>query len=148
MPRFDRHFTRLEAQKRVPWVRGVLERIHQVVDSVNASTSASESPSAGGDWAIDPRERLSPERRALRLSIDEKRELLQGLVNAILGEGIVIQDVRRGLIDFPCWKDGREVLLCYELDDGERIRFWHELDAGFAGRQSLENWCDDAEEAP
>jgi len=34
---------------------------------------------------------------------------------------------------------GREVYLCWKLDDGDRVAFWHELDAGFAGRKIIED---------
>jgi hypothetical protein len=52
-------------------------------------------------------------------------------------EGVQLKDYNRGLIDFPCMRDGRIVLLCWELGEPERIEWWHELEAGFAGRQPL-----------
>ena len=51
--------------------------------------------------------------------------------------GVEVKDHTRGLIDFPCMKSGRVVYLCWQFDDGDEIKFWHELDAGFAGRQEL-----------
>ena len=50
--------------------------------------------------------------------------------------GIVVRDIDRGLIDFPAIRDGREVYLCWELDE-ERIGFWHDLESGYGGRQPL-----------
>jgi hypothetical protein len=41
-----------------------------------------------------------------------------------------------GLVDFPCWMDDREVYLCWKLGEPE-VAHWHEIDAGFAGRQKL-----------
>ncbi|HEY2148651.1 MAG TPA: DUF2203 domain-containing protein [Pirellulales bacterium] len=41
-----------------------------------------------------------------------------------------------GLVDFPTIMDGRVVYLCWKLDEPE-VLFWHELEAGFAGRQAL-----------
>lgn len=49
----------------------------------------------------------------------------------------MIQDVSRGLIDFPAIIGGDEVFLCYELTDGDSITTYHHLDAGYAGRQPL-----------
>ena len=40
------------------------------------------------------------------------------------------------LCDFPCLKDGREVCLCWRLGEPE-VLHWHEVNAGFAGRQPL-----------
>jgi hypothetical protein len=51
--------------------------------------------------------------------------------------GIQLKDYSRGLIDFPCLKDGRVVLLCWQLDDNDELEWWHELEGGFAGRQPL-----------
>jgi hypothetical protein len=51
--------------------------------------------------------------------------------------GIQLKDYDRGLIDFPSMRSGRVVLLCWQLDDGDEILWWHEIEAGFAGRQPL-----------
>jgi hypothetical protein len=49
---------------------------------------------------------------------------------------IVLRDLDRGLVDFPSLRGGREVYLCWEEGEDE-IAFWHEFDAGHAGRQPL-----------
>lgn len=51
--------------------------------------------------------------------------------------GIEIKDPSRGLIDFPSMRGDRVVLLCWQIGDGDEIEWWHEMDAGFAGRQKL-----------
>jgi hypothetical protein len=51
--------------------------------------------------------------------------------------GIELKDHYIGLIDFPCRLNGREVYLCWRLGEAD-VAFWHELDAGFAGRQKLQ----------
>lgn len=50
--------------------------------------------------------------------------------------GIELKDLDHGLIDFPTRRDGRIVFLCWRLGEGD-IAFWHDLDAGFAGRRPL-----------
>jgi hypothetical protein len=57
-------------------------------------------------------------------------------VHEILNRGIEIKDFERGLCDFPSERDGRVVYLCWQRGE-ERIEWWHDLDAGFAGRQPL-----------
>jgi hypothetical protein len=51
--------------------------------------------------------------------------------------GIQLKDYSRGLIDFPSMKEDRVVLLCWQLGEGDRIEWWHEIEAGFSGRQPL-----------
>jgi len=50
--------------------------------------------------------------------------------------GVVLKDVDQGLLDFPHWRRGREVYLCWKLGE-ERINYWHDIDSGYAGRQPL-----------
>ena len=50
--------------------------------------------------------------------------------------GVIIKDFDRGLVDFPHWREGREVLLCWELSE-DRVRFWHDLETGYAGREPI-----------
>jgi hypothetical protein len=50
--------------------------------------------------------------------------------------GVELKDPARGLVDFRSIMEGREVYLCWLLGEDE-VAYWHELDAGFAGRQSL-----------
>lgn len=51
--------------------------------------------------------------------------------------GIQLKDYSRGLIDFPSLKDGRVVLLCWQLGENDKLEWFHELESGFAGRQRL-----------
>ncbi len=51
--------------------------------------------------------------------------------------GVVVRDLESGLCDFRSSRGGRDVYLCWLVDE-EDIRWWHEIDAGFAGRRPLE----------
>lgn len=43
-----------------------------------------------------------------------------------------------GLVDFPAIIDGKEVYLCWKSDEDD-IRYYHDLEAGFAGRKLIPN---------
>ena len=51
--------------------------------------------------------------------------------------GVQLKDFERGLIDFPSLREGRVVLLCWQLGEGDELEWWHDVDAGFAGRTPL-----------
>jgi len=57
-------------------------------------------------------------------------------ISDITSRGIQVKDLDRGLVDFPHLRNGREVFLCWELEDDD-IEFWHEVDSGYAGRERL-----------
>ena len=50
--------------------------------------------------------------------------------------GVELKGIEQGLVDFPTMRDGRVVYLCWQLGEGT-IAYWHEIDAGFSGRQPL-----------
>lgn len=61
-----------------------------------------------------------------------------GKLTTMLSElGIELKDYTRGLIDFPSLRGERVVYLCWQIGDGDEIGWWHEIDAGFAGRRPL-----------
>ncbi|MBV6478710.1 MAG: hypothetical protein HGGPFJEG_01467 [Ignavibacteria bacterium] len=67
----------------------------------------------------------------------EFTELIK-IIKEITELGILIKSIENGLIDFPHVRDnGEEVYLCY-LSGEEKIKFWHSLNDGFAGRRSID----------
>ena len=50
--------------------------------------------------------------------------------------GVEVKDIRKGLCDFPCRREGKLVYLCWHLGE-EKIGFWHDIRKGFQGRQTL-----------
>jgi hypothetical protein len=59
------------------------------------------------------------------------------LLNQVKEMGVHIKDIDKGLCDFPYMRDGRVVYLCWQLgEDG--IAFWHDIEAGFGGREPLD----------
>ncbi|MBV6393694.1 MAG: hypothetical protein KPEEDBHJ_02936 [Anaerolineales bacterium] len=62
---------------------------------------------------------------------------LDALIHRFQEMSVEIKDLQTGLIDFPALKDGRVIYLCWKYNEG-RIRFWHEVEAGFAGRQPID----------
>lgn len=63
-------------------------------------------------------------------------EQLRKLVHKVQDQGVIIKDMGIGLLDFPSLREGREVYLCWKYGE-EQIDFWHDVDAGFTGRQPI-----------
>jgi hypothetical protein len=49
---------------------------------------------------------------------------------------VILRDIASGLVDFPALVSGRQVWLCWQLGEDD-VSWWHELEAGVAGRQPL-----------
>ena len=59
-------------------------------------------------------------------------------VKGILELGVFVKDVDQGLVDFLDKRDGREIFLCWQHGEDD-IAFWHEVNAGYAERQPLDD---------
>ncbi len=128
-PRHSRHYTLDQAMavrgwvaERVGWVRDAQARLMALGPGATDAIDAMDAD-AGGAY---------PGREVARGLVEISRAV--GELDAV---EIVLRDVTRGLIDFPAMRDGVEVYLCWLVDDEESIGFWHEPEAGFAGRRPL-----------
>ncbi|MEE2986969.1 MAG: DUF2203 domain-containing protein [Nitrospinota bacterium] len=61
---------------------------------------------------------------------------LNNLIKEFESKGCILKGISEGLVDFPSIRDGREVYLCWKAPE-ERIEYWHDIDAGFAGRRKI-----------
>ena len=64
---------------------------------------------------------------------------LDDLLHRVLDTGAQVKDLNTGLLDFPAWRKDHEVYLCWKYGEG-KIEYWHEIEAGFAGRQSIDQF--------
>ena len=124
--RHDRHYTLEEARAQLPWVR---ERIVALRDARDRLTDAEAREAligaSGGNGGGSSGRQVGEAFVELRAGAAEFAD-----------RGIVLRDLDRGLIDFPSLREGREVYLCW-IEGEDDIAFWHDLDAGYAGRQPL-----------
>ena len=69
----------------------------------------------------------------------EDFDRLDKLLHRILDTGAQVKDINTGLLDFSALRNGHEVYFCWKYGE-DQIAFWHEIDAGFAGRQPIESF--------
>lgn len=68
--------------------------------------------------------------------LDRDTARLQEYAEELEQLGVELRSATEGLIDFPAIIEDRLVFLCWKLGEPE-VGFWHELDAGYQGRQPL-----------
>jgi hypothetical protein len=130
-----RTFTRDEAQALLPEVDRLLGQAQALAEKLAGAEQESRSAErkSRSNGAVHAGARGEPpesERRSLARELGRLMERIQAM-------GIVVRDVRSGLIDFPSLRNGRVVHLCWRRGEPLEIRWWHEIAAGFAGRQPL-----------
>ncbi len=131
-PRF---FTRAKAEALLPRVEPLLRELQSLGQGLAAALdeyAGLQEKMRGNGHAH------YAQYQALRERIAELRSQLEARLRELLALGILVKDIESGLIDFPALRDGHPVYLCWRLGEGERIGWWHEIEAGFAGRQPLE----------
>jgi hypothetical protein len=124
--KFKKHYTIDEARKLLPTLREWLARLQQLRRRLKNADDRISQMLEGGSEAGG-----SNVNEMVRAISD-----LNDVLHEFRSREIQIKDVERGLIDFPAIMDGREVFLCWEQDEDD-IEFWHDLDAGYAGREKL-----------
>ncbi len=73
----------------------------------------------------------------LRHEYNRLTETVKSALERIESTGCVVKDIDAGLLDFPAVINNEEVYLCWRLGE-DRIRFYHSLQEGFAGRKPLD----------
>ena len=124
----SRHYTREQASALLPRVTELIALLRAARDRLGDREARRALAEAGGtNGGGAPGRTVSEGFLELRESMLELRE-----------RDIVLRDLDRGLVDFPALREGREVYLCWQEGE-EDIGFWHEPEAGFAGRQPLDD---------
>jgi hypothetical protein len=129
-PPMPKYFTLQQANETLKVIRPLMDEIQairlRILEKQPETWSAIEkSVGNGGNRTLS--------------SMVKDFERLDALVHGILDTGAQIKDINIGLLDFSALREGREVYLCWRYGE-EDIAFWHEVDAGFAGRQPIESF--------
>ena len=122
-------FTIQEANALLPTVRLILAKIlraqRRLAEYRDQARKAAEAAEQGGGGIEDG--------VAYALVLTEMTSQMSELDTL----GVQLKDFERGLVDFPSLRDGRVVLLCWQMGEGDELEWWHDVDAGFAGRTPL-----------
>jgi hypothetical protein len=127
MYHFKKHFTLDEARALMPQLRQLFKELHDRRDRARKADEklGGSLEKSGGDLGGPLVATMLTDYVEMNLEIQRLQSM-----------GIQIKDFDRGLVDFPHLREGREVFLCWELDEDD-IEFWHDIEAGYGGRERL-----------
>ncbi|NIP83191.1 MAG: DUF2203 family protein [Gemmatimonadetes bacterium] len=124
-PRF---FSFEEANRTLPLVRRIVEDItdlYREMEPVLARYRSLPADQKSGEPG-----------RALEAQAGARAEEVDALVHELHELGCHFKGFQDGLVDWYSYYAGRPVFLCWKLGEPE-IAYWHQVDAGFAGRQPI-----------
>lgn len=130
-----RTYTVEEANNELPRVSRIVAQIAELSallpeleDQARIAEYESKRPGAGAE----NRERQQQARDAVA---GAEMELLKAVAN-LNGMGIQLKGPLEGLIDFPSYRDGELVELCWKLGE-DKVDHWHRIGEGYGGRKKL-----------
>lgn len=127
----SRFFTLAEANRTLPLVRRIVEDIASYYPGWKDLVAQYEliAAQARPEWGE------SPEQLSIKAQIDDVARKINECLVELEQVGCEFKG-EEGLVDFHGKLEGREIFWCWKLGE-DRITHWHELDAGFKGRQPI-----------
>ncbi len=130
--RGKKFFTVTQANATLPLVRAIVRDIVDLAKGIALLQERLEQRKPGGQGRTMSREEI----QQLRADFRHNQARLEECIQELGQLQVELKDPLIGLVDFPSRLEGREVYLCWRLGEAE-VAYWHEVDAGFAGRQLL-----------
>jgi hypothetical protein len=127
-------FTVTEANATLPLVRAIVGDITAMYRDLRERQERLSRVQATP--RASPGDAYQEELQQIEAALERDQEKILECEAELSRLGIELKDYRVGLIDFPSLRQGREVYLCWRLGEPD-VAYWHELDAGFAGRQKI-----------
>src|SRR5262245_41340482 len=129
-------FTLAQANATLPLVRAIVTDLARLAREIQERRQRLALLMAGHQGKGHGRDLYRDELEQMEDELEKDNDQLREYVRELQELGVELKDPLVGLIDFPCLMDDRVVYLCWKLGE-PRIEFWHEIEAGFAGRQPL-----------
>ena len=134
-----RLFTLEEANKLLPLIRRILKELRShrdEVDRLDKETAVEELSWLQPDGSVNPKARQQVAK--LQKMRKEQRVSFELSLNDFQKTGAQLKDLDDGLVDFFASRGKEIIYLCWKEGE-DRIRHWHDLESGFAGRRPLED---------
>lgn len=126
-------FTVEQANRMLPLVRSIVKDIVDLANDLRQRQERFARIRPTSKTAVHEAHQEEVQQMQGELAKDAAR--VEELVDELRELGVELKGWD-GLVDFPCMMDGREVYLCWKMGEPE-VSHWHEIEAGFLGRQKL-----------
>jgi len=135
--RAAKYFTVEQANAMLPLIRAIALDLtalaHDVMERRERLAVFSKRGALNKHKGRDP---YADELDQMQQTLASDSQRLHEFIDELRSLGVEPKGALEGTVDFPALLDGRPVYLCWRLGEAE-VTHWHDLDAGFAARQSL-----------
>lgn len=132
------YFSVASANQTLPLVRAIVTDIVELYPEVRDREERLTRITRGRSKGSRPDDLYSEEVEQVRQDLERDVERLQGFIDELQQLGVEFKDPVLGLVDFPAKRNGEEVCLCWKLGEPS-VDFWHTVEAGFQGREKLDD---------
>jgi hypothetical protein len=129
-----KYFTAAQANAMLPLVRAIVRDLAELAGAQRERHRRLSRMNLGS--GTEPTDAYKEEFLGTQAEFERGHDQMREYEEELQQLGVELKDYFTGLIDFPSWQDDHEVYLCWRLGELE-VSHWHELDAGFQGRQKL-----------
>ncbi len=135
-----RVFTLEEANRLLPRVEEFLKSVRKErggIQSLEKRKAIEELSWLREDGTVSPK----AEEAISNLEKFQRKDLrrLEDILKELGSLGVQLKDPEEGLVDFFAARGDSLVYLCWKEGE-DQIRYWHDLESGFAGRRPIEEW--------
>ncbi|MFO0960150.1 MAG: DUF2203 domain-containing protein [Isosphaeraceae bacterium] len=133
-----KYFTVEDANKALPLVRVIVQDIveqYQKVADLKQRLGAVTRTHERDRRRRQEQDVYAEELAQTGATLEAEETTLRGFLDELDRLGVELKGAD-GLCDFPARMEGRDVYLCWRLGEAE-VRYWHDIDAGFAGRKPI-----------
>ncbi len=127
-----KYFTVAEANATLPLLRSILRDLTELAQELGERYQRLTRLQGAGHLDQAHQEEI----QVILAEYEQGQEKMKEYEKELRGLHVELKDYVTGLIDFPCMRNGREVYLCWRMDE-PTVNHWHDLNAGFAGRKKL-----------
>ena len=129
----EQYFSLEEANQLLPWLKDKLETIYSLASDV---TPDPESGHLSAEIYTNGTSKAMENVSGVQKEKEKTEKQIGNILTEIQNKGIILRNIENGLSDFPSYRDGEEIFLCWTVEESS-ILYWHYRYEGYSGRKLI-----------
>ena len=129
----EQYFSLEEANRLLPWLKDKLENIYSLASDV---TPDPESGHLAAEIYTNGTSKAMENVSGVQKEKEKAEKDIENILTEVRKKGIILRNIENGLSDFPAFRDGEEIFLCWTVEEPS-ILYWHYRHEGYSGRKPI-----------